>query len=149
VRRLGNRQRGGQEQNLARRVVPQRGRGVNVVIVDAMGDPPGVRVVGQADAVDPPPSARGLDAAELGTTADILVVGLAADQVDLERISFVDALRWSSSLPGTPLPKLVVNPHRPGRVEPRCKKLRAKKHPYMIRPRHVLRQRLLDKQVPA
>jgi Transposase DDE domain len=70
--------------------------------------------------------------------------------VPLERISFVDALRWLSSSPhGTPLPKLVVNPHRPGRVEPRCKKRRAKKHPYMIRPRGVLRQRLLNQQVPA
>ena len=71
-------------------------------------------------------------------------------EVPLERISFVDALRWlSSSPPGTPLPKLVVNPHRPGRVEPRCKKRRAKKHPYMKRPRGVLRQRLLDQQLPA
>jgi hypothetical protein len=71
-------------------------------------------------------------------------------EVPLERISFVDALRWlSSSPPGTPLPKLVVNPHRPGRVEPRCKKRRAKKHPYMKRSREVLRQRLLDQRVPA
>jgi hypothetical protein len=70
--------------------------------------------------------------------------------IPLERISFVDALRWlSASPPGTPLPKLVVNPHRPGRVEPRCKKRRAKKHPYMKRPREVLRQRLLDQRVPA
>ena len=53
--------------------------------------------------------------------------------VPLDRISFVDALRWlSSSPPGTPLPELVVNPHRPGRVEPRCQKRRAKKYPYMI-----------------
>jgi hypothetical protein len=67
-----------------------------------------------------------------------------------ERISFVDALRWlCSSPPGTPLPELVVNPHRPGRVEPRCKKRRAKKHPYMIQPRRVLRQRLLEQRVPA
>jgi Transposase DDE domain len=67
-----------------------------------------------------------------------------------ERISFVDALRWlSSSPPGAPLPELVVNPHRPGRVEPRCKKRRAKKYPYMKRPRRVLRQRLLDQRVPA
>ena len=70
--------------------------------------------------------------------------------VPLERISFVDALRWlSSSPPGTELPALVVNPHRPGRVEPRCKKRRAKKHPYMKRPRHVLRQQLLEQRVPA
>jgi Transposase DDE domain len=66
-----------------------------------------------------------------------------------ERISFVDALRWLSSPPhGSPLPELVVNPHRPGRVEPRCKKRRAKKYPYMKRPRRVLRQRLLDQQLP-
>jgi Transposase DDE domain len=66
------------------------------------------------------------------------------------RISFVDALRWlSSSPPGTPLPELVVNPHRPGRAEPRCKKRRAKKYPYMIHPRSVLRQRLLEDKVPA
>ena len=46
--------------------------------------------------------------------------------VPLNRISFVDALRWlSSSPPGTPLPELVVNPHRPGRSEPRCQKRRA------------------------
>ena len=69
---------------------------------------------------------------------------------EVERISFVDALRWlSSSPPGAPLPELVVNPYRPGRVEPRCKKRRAKKHPYMKRPRHVLRQQLLDQRVPA
>jgi hypothetical protein len=67
-----------------------------------------------------------------------------------ERISFVDALRWlSSSPPGAALPELVVNPHRPGRVDPRCKKRRAKKYPYMKRPRRVLRQRLLNQRVPA
>ena len=70
--------------------------------------------------------------------------------VPLNRISFVDALRWLSSSPSdTPLPVLVVNPHRPGRAEPRCKKRRAKKYPYMIYPRRVLRQRLLDQRVPA
>jgi Transposase DDE domain len=70
--------------------------------------------------------------------------------VPANRISFVDALRWlSSSPPGTPLPDLVVNPHRPGRVEPRCQKRRAKKYPYMIRPRKILRQLLLNQRVPT
>jgi hypothetical protein len=70
--------------------------------------------------------------------------------VAVGRVSFVDALRWlSSSPPGTALPELIVNPHRPGRVEPRCKKRRAKKYPYMIRPRKVLRKRLLEQRVPA
>ena len=70
--------------------------------------------------------------------------------VPVNRISFVDALRWlSSSPPGAPLPDLVVNPDRPGRAEPRCQKRRAKKFPYMIRPRKELRHRLLDQRVPA
>src|SRR5438093_10192253 len=43
--------------------------------------------------------------------------------VALERISFVDAVRWlSTARPGIPLPPLVVNPHRPDRVEPRAVK---------------------------
>jgi hypothetical protein len=66
------------------------------------------------------------------------------------RISFVDALRWLSSSPaGTPLPRFVVNPERPDRVEPRSKKRRDKKFPYMKQPRQLLRQRLLDQRVPA
>jgi hypothetical protein len=70
--------------------------------------------------------------------------------VPVHRISFVDALRWLSSSPtGTPLPRLIVNPDRGGRVEPRCLKRRAKKYPYMIRPRDVLKQRLLQKSVAA
>src|SRR5947209_11882792 len=47
----------------------------------------------------------------------VRVVMLAAAQrqgVALERISFIDALRWlSTARPGAPLPPLVVNPHRP------------------------------------
>jgi hypothetical protein len=70
--------------------------------------------------------------------------------VTVHRISFVDALRWLSSSPaGTPLPRLIVNPDRDGRVEPRCLKRRAKKYPYMIRPRKVLKQRLLQQSVAA
>ena len=70
--------------------------------------------------------------------------------VPLKQISFVDALRWlSSSASSTPLPNLVSNPHRPGRVEPRCTKRRAKKYPYMKQPRHVLRQQLFGQRVPA
>jgi Transposase DDE domain len=66
------------------------------------------------------------------------------------RISFVDALRWLASSPsGAPLPPLVVNPMREERVEPRCQKRRAKKYPYMIHPRSVLRQQLLQQRVPA
>lgn len=80
----------------------------------------------------------------------VMVEASRRQGVPVSRISFVDALRWlSSSPPGTPLPKLIVNPERPNRLEPRSKKRRAKKHPYLKQPRHVLRQRLLNQQVAA
>lgn len=42
-------------------------------------------------------------------------------RVHPSRISFLDALRWlQPPKPQEPLPELVVNPERPGRVEPRC-----------------------------
>jgi Transposase DDE domain len=70
--------------------------------------------------------------------------------VPANRISFVDALRWlSSAPPGSPLPRLIVNPNREGRVEPRSQKRRAKKYPYMIHPRSVLKQRLMSQHVAA
>src|SRR5215510_692948 len=60
--------------------------------------------------------------------------------VGVERISFLDALRWLSA-PSTriPLGALIVNPIRPHRVEPRVKKRRPKGFPLMIKPRHELR----------
>jgi len=60
-----------------------------------------------------------------------------------ERISFVDALRWlATARPGDELPELVVNPFRPGRIEPRVRKRRPKEFPVMKKPRAVLRQEL-------
>jgi hypothetical protein len=64
--------------------------------------------------------------------------------VDVERISFVDALRWlMEAEPGEELPKFVVNPDRPGRYEPRVRKRRPKSYPLMTKPRHVLRKGLV------
>lgn len=55
--------------------------------------------------------------------------------VVVERISFVDALRWlAQARPGDELPELVVNPDRPGRYEPRVRKRRPKSYPLMTRP---------------
>jgi hypothetical protein len=49
--------------------------------------------------------------------------------VPVERISFVDALRWlAEARPGAALPKLVVNPDRANRVEPRLTKRRPKQY---------------------
>jgi len=65
--------------------------------------------------------------------------------VDVERISFVDALRWlGEARAGEELPKSVVNPDRPGRDEPRVRKRRPKQYPVMTRRRSVLRKGLLE-----
>ena len=70
-------------------------------------------------------------------------------RVEVDRVSFVDALRWlRAARPGDQLPALVVNPHRPGRVQPRVRKRRPKQYPLMTRPRAELRKALL-KQRPA
>jgi IS4 transposase len=63
----------------------------------------------------------------------------------VERISFLDALRWLGA-PGTRvlLGALIVNPTRPHRVEPRVKKRRPKRFPFMITPRQDLRQQLVQ-----
>ena len=70
--------------------------------------------------------------------------------VPVERISFVDALRWlRTAQPGTPLPKLVVNPDRPGRVEPRVLKRRPKPYDLMTKPRKKLRKAILNAKLGA
>jgi hypothetical protein len=64
-------------------------------------------------------------------------------EVPLDRISFVDALRWlRHSKPGTPLSELLVNPARPNRLEPRVLKRRIKEYTLMKKPRHELRKAL-------
>jgi Transposase DDE domain len=71
-------------------------------------------------------------------------------QIGVERISFVDALRWlSAPSTGIPLGALIVNPARPHRVEPRVKKRRPKSFPLMITPRRELRQQLLQPALGA
>ena len=70
--------------------------------------------------------------------------------VPLERISFVDALRWlATAKPGDELPDLVVLPLRPGRVEPRVRKRRPKEYDLMKKPRAVLRQELMAQSLGA
>ena len=78
------------------------------------------------------------------------VMRAAADRqgVAVDRISFVDALRWLiQARQGEELPDLVVNPDRPGRFEPRVKKRRPKAFPRMTKPRAELKQKLRDQQV--
>jgi hypothetical protein len=71
-------------------------------------------------------------------------------ETPVDRISFVDALRWlRTAEPGTPLPRLVVNPHRPHRFEPRVVKRRPKQYSRMTSPRRKLRKRLAGKRPAA
>jgi hypothetical protein len=67
-----------------------------------------------------------------------------------DRISFVDALRWLRyARAGDELPRLRVNPERPGRVEPRVRKRRPKQYDLMRKPRAELRNALLGKNCAA
>jgi hypothetical protein len=66
----------------------------------------------------------------------------------VERISFLEALRWlSAPRTGLPLVALIVIPVRPHRVEPRVKKRRPKRFPFMITPRRELRQQLVQQNL--
>jgi hypothetical protein len=63
--------------------------------------------------------------------------------VDPDRISFIDALRWLlCAAPGAPIPRLVVNPIRGNRHEPRVVKERHASYPRMTRPRAELQKAL-------
>jgi hypothetical protein len=98
-----------------------------------------------------------------GVRKEVLVFGLAynlvrrvmraaADRqgVAVDRVSFVDALRWlRQSKPGEGLPDLVVYPDRPGRFDPRVKKRRPKQYPRMTRPRAELKRKLRKQQLVA
>jgi hypothetical protein len=77
-----------------------------------------------------------------------LVMGQAArrQHVNIERISFIDAMRWLASAQDDELlPVLVVNPLRPNRYEPRVQKRRPKQYGLMTKPRHELRKLLVNK----
>ena len=69
----------------------------------------------------------------------VMVEAAWRQDVPVARISFTDALKWMRhAQPGDRMPPLIVNPHRPGRAEPRCKKRRAKTYDLMNKPRDVL-----------
>jgi hypothetical protein len=81
-----------------------------------------------------------------------LAMGEAArrQRVAVDRISFIDALRWLlEAKPGEAMPRLVVNPSRPGRFEPRVRKRRPKQFPLMKKPRRELRKELAEKDIAA
>ena len=80
----------------------------------------------------------------------VMVEAAGRQGVAVDRISFIDALRWLvASGPGATLVNLIVNPSRPGRVEARVKKRRPKQFDLMSQPRCVLRNRLLGQGLVA
>jgi len=71
-------------------------------------------------------------------------------KVDVERIGFLDALRWLiNPVPGGDPSDILINPPRPDRIEPRVIKRRMKKYPLMKEPRSVHRKRLLARKLVA
>lgn len=75
----------------------------------------------------------------------VMVCAAARQEVDVRRISFIDAVRWlQTAKPGDELPTLVERPLRPNRVEPRVRKRRPKSHPLMTKPRAVLKKDLME-----
>lgn len=78
------------------------------------------------------------------------VMQQAADRqkVPVNRISFIDALRWlKSAREGDCLCDLVVLPDRKDRYEPRVKKRRSKNYRLMRKPRWQLKQNLTQQHV--
>jgi hypothetical protein len=75
----------------------------------------------------------------------VMLQSATLQYIAVERISFLDALRWlGAPSTGMPLVGVIVNPIRPHRVEPRVKKRRSKSFPLMIKPRQELRQQLVQ-----
>lgn len=76
----------------------------------------------------------------------VMVKAAAQQGVTPDRISFIDTVRWLlTAAPGEAIPRLVVNPRRAGRHEPRVTKDRQDTYTKMTKPRSELR-RTLQKQ---
>jgi hypothetical protein len=80
----------------------------------------------------------------------VMVQTAEQENVQPDRVSFVDALRWLRAALKEDLPLHVhINPLRPGRFQPRVRKRRSKKYPVMKKPRQKLLQHLARKRVTA
>ena len=75
----------------------------------------------------------------------IMLLAARRQRVNVNRVSFADTLAWVRfGRLGAPV-ELVVNPLRPGRLEPRVLKRQKKEFPYMTRPRSELKAQLRAK----
>jgi len=76
----------------------------------------------------------------------VMLEAAQRQNIDVRRISFIDAVRWlQTAKPGDDLAKLVVNPYRHNRLEPRVRKRRPKPYPHMTKPRRQLKEELKGK----
>jgi hypothetical protein len=69
--------------------------------------------------------------------------------VNVNRLSFADALAWLRYGNIGAGPELKINPLRPGRLEPRALKRSKKQYPYMTKPRAKLKAQLREKYCVA
>ena len=73
----------------------------------------------------------------------VMISAAHRQKVAVNRISFIDALRWlQNAQEADELTNLVVLPLRPYRYEPRVRKRRPKKYKLMTKTRNVLKQEL-------
>lgn len=73
----------------------------------------------------------------------VMLEAARRQEVSVDRISFIDTFKWlRHARPDDELPELTVNPLRPHRLEPRCRKRRPKQYDLMNKPRDVLRKAL-------
>lgn len=80
----------------------------------------------------------------------VMVKAARQQRVEPHRLSFIDAPRYlQPPKPARSLPKLVVNPERPNRVEPRVVKQRHARYSHMTKPRAELRKRLRKRRDAA
>jgi hypothetical protein len=80
----------------------------------------------------------------------IMLQAAQRQEVEVSRISFADAYHWMRhARPGDVLPPLIINPRRPKRIEPRCKKRRPKQYDLMNKPRAQLRKLLRNTREKA
>jgi hypothetical protein len=80
----------------------------------------------------------------------VMLQAARRQEVPVSRISFADTYKWMRhAQPGDVLPVLIVNPYRPHRIEPRCKKRRPKQFDLMNKPREELRKLLKNKRKKA
>ena len=80
----------------------------------------------------------------------VMVASERVQNESVDRVGFLDALRWLLGPEmGGDVSRILINPSRPDRVEPRVRKRRPKQYPLMKKPRTELRNALLGKKFAA